>query len=83
MEYLFYSIFKRYFQMLGTNCEVKSISRYALFNAWRLGGIATTVILITLIFAFVLHRWISRKQHDPEELDDTKLNSYLEQNFTS
>ncbi|KAI5429142.1 hypothetical protein KIW84_033944 [Lathyrus oleraceus] len=29
-------------QMLGTNCEVKSISRYALFNAWRLGGIAIT-----------------------------------------
>ncbi|KAI5447652.1 hypothetical protein KIW84_015195 [Lathyrus oleraceus] len=38
-------------QMLGTNCEVKSISRYASFKARRLGGIAITVILITLIFA--------------------------------
>ncbi|KAI5420669.1 hypothetical protein KIW84_044490 [Lathyrus oleraceus] len=29
-------------RQLGTNCEVKSTSRYALFNAWRLGGIAIT-----------------------------------------
>jgi Leucine-rich repeat (LRR) protein len=68
-------------QMLGTNCEVKSIGRYGLFNAWRLGGIAITVILITLIFAFLLHRWISRKHNDPEELEDRKLNSYVDQNL--
>nr|KYP74896.1 Leucine-rich repeat receptor protein kinase EXS [Cajanus cajan] len=68
-------------QMLGINCQASGIGRSALDNAWRLAGIAVALTLLTLSIAFVLHRWITKRQSDPEEFEERKLNSYVDHNL--
>ncbi|KAK7357358.1 hypothetical protein VNO80_16643 [Phaseolus coccineus] len=68
-------------QMLGINCQDKSIGRSVLYNTWRLAAIAFTILLLTLSIAFVLHKWITRRQNNPEELKERKLNSYVDHNL--
>ncbi|KAL7229721.1 hypothetical protein ACSBR2_008266 [Camellia fascicularis] len=71
-------------RILGLECPLKSLDRRRpLLNLWGLASIVIGTILMTLSIAIVLRIWVSksRRRSDPENTDESKLNSSIDQNL--
>ncbi|KAF5959970.1 hypothetical protein HYC85_001179 [Camellia sinensis] len=71
-------------RILGLECPLKSLDRRRpLLNLRGLASIVIGTILMTLSIAIVLRIWISksRRRSDPENTDESKLNSSIDQNL--
>ncbi|KAE8658553.1 Leucine-rich repeat receptor protein kinase EMS1 [Hibiscus syriacus] len=66
---------------MGLECRITSLERSSLLNAWGLAAIAAATVFIIFTLAFVLRRWIvsSSRQNDPEETEETKLKTFIDQ----
>ncbi|WRX19322.1 Serine-threonine/tyrosine-protein kinase [Theobroma cacao] len=70
-------------RIMGLECQVRSFDRSSLLNAWGLAGVVAGSVFIIFTSAFALRRWITRSsQHsDPEEIEESKLSSFMDQNL--
>ncbi|XVF19076.1 hypothetical protein REPUB_Repub11eG0079000 [Reevesia pubescens] len=66
-------------RIMGLECQIRSFDISSLLNAWGLVGIVVASLFIIFISAFALRRWIMRS--DPEEIEESKLNNFLDQNL--
>lgn len=70
-------------RIMGLDCQIKDFDKSALLNAWGLAGIVVGTTLIILTIAFALVRCVVRnsRRKDTEEIEESKLNSFLGQNL--
>ncbi|KAJ0085217.1 hypothetical protein Patl1_07456 [Pistacia atlantica] len=70
-------------RVLGLDCQIRTHDKSALLNAWGLAGIMVGSALIILTVVCVLRKWIvrSRRQNDPEDNEESKLNSFIDQDL--
>jgi Leucine-rich repeat (LRR) protein len=70
-------------RILGLDCRIKSFNKSYFLNAWGLAGIAVGCMIVALSTAFALRKWIMRDsgQGDPEEIEERKLNSFIDKNL--
>ncbi|KAJ6883027.1 hypothetical protein NC651_029329 [Populus alba x Populus x berolinensis] len=70
-------------RILGLDCRIKSFNKSYFLNAWGLAGIAVGCMIVALTTAFALRKWIMRDsgQGDPEEIEERKLNSFIDRNL--
>ncbi|MBA0796040.1 hypothetical protein Gohar_006840 [Gossypium harknessii] len=70
-------------RITGLECQIRSSERSSLLNAWGLAGIVAASVFIIFASAFVVRRWIMRSGQlsDPEEIEESKLNNFLDQNL--
>jgi Leucine-rich repeat (LRR) protein len=67
-------------KIMGLDCRIKSFDKSYYLNAWGLAGIAVGCMIVTLSIAFALRKWIL-KDSGQGDLDERKLNSFLDQNL--
>ncbi|KAJ0087424.1 hypothetical protein Patl1_07402 [Pistacia atlantica] len=70
-------------RVLGLDCQIRTHDKSALLNAWGLAGIVVGSALIILTVVCALQKWIvrSRRQNDPEDNEESKLNSFIDQDL--
>ncbi|KAK8482350.1 hypothetical protein V6N11_008830 [Hibiscus sabdariffa] len=68
-------------RIMGLECRITSFERSYLLNAWGLAAIAAATAFIIFTLAFAIRRWIvsSSRQNDPEEAEETKLKTFIDQ----
>jgi hypothetical protein len=67
-------------KIMGLDCRIKSFDKSYYLNAWGLAGIAVGCMIVTLSIAFALRKWIL-KDSGQGDLEERKLNSFLDQNL--
>ncbi|KAJ0086369.1 hypothetical protein Patl1_07499 [Pistacia atlantica] len=70
-------------RVLGLDCQIRTHDKSALLNAWGLAEIVVGSALIILTVVCALQKWIvrSRRQNDPEDNEESKLNSFIVQDL--
>ncbi|XP_052875136.1 leucine-rich repeat receptor protein kinase EMS1-like isoform X2 [Gossypium arboreum] len=68
-------------RIMGLECQIRSFDRSSLLSAWGLAAVTAASVFIIFTSAFALRRWImsSSQQCDPEEIEESKLKSFIDQ----
>ncbi|ESR34743.1 hypothetical protein CICLE_v10004265mg [Citrus x clementina] len=70
-------------KIIGSNCQVKTFGKLALLHAFGLAGLVVGCVFIVLTTVIALRKQIKRRSRcsDPEEIEETKLNSFSDHNL--
>ncbi|KAJ0099182.1 hypothetical protein Patl1_20094 [Pistacia atlantica] len=70
-------------RVMGLDCLIRTPDKSAPLHAWGLSGIVFGSALIILTVVYALWKWIIRscRQNDPEDTEESKLNSFIDQDL--